>query len=427
MRRNIEPALTSTTALGLQENPIQYAESAGDSRVRLDGAVRLPRVLLFYRGDGRMPALVEDIREPKTEPRQPGMAAKLLLVRAACDGGATRAMIVRDLGPLFSHKLSPAEWRQMVEAVTAELLDAHLVSEKRGRLIATDEGLDAATTFLGRKQGTALGTWPDTRDTSIVAKALGLEGQTTARLKSLARPEALSAKIVQQAFGLPQKKNESAARIRARLALIALERAFGNKIKTGFGSGSALSAKAGRLLAGHLSGKPRDFASDAKLITELAAEQINAPRADLAQLRLGVLRKFTAQALEERRQRSAQAKRATVAPPAVAPVADNDIRPVRPDVAQFASAIQAAAATCADGWPGNRKSYISKVWDVLKVKAPHWGLSEIEFKCMLAEAHRSGHVVLASADLKNKQNIQELESSAISYKNTVWHFVRVED
>ena len=58
---------------------------------------------------------------------------------------------------------------------------------------------------------------------------------------------------------------------------------------------------------------------------------------------------------------------------------------------------------------------------------PHWGLSEIEFKCMLAEAHRSGHVVLASADLKNKENIKELESSAISYKNTVWHFVRVED
>ena len=52
---------------------------------------------------------------------------------------------------------------------------------------------------------------------------------------------------------------------------------------------------------------------------------------------------------------------------------------------------------------------------------------EQEFKCMLAEAHRSGAVILANADLKDKKNIKELESSAILYKNTVWHFVRVED
>jgi hypothetical protein len=46
---------------------------------------------------------------------------------------------------------------------------------------------------------------------------------------------------------------------------------------------------------------------------------------------------------------------------------------------------------------------------------------------MLAEAHRMGSIVLANADLKDKSRMQELESSAISYKNTVWHFVRVED
>ncbi len=46
---------------------------------------------------------------------------------------------------------------------------------------------------------------------------------------------------------------------------------------------------------------------------------------------------------------------------------------------------------------------------------------------MLAGAHRAGQVVLASADLKNKQNLKEFEESAISYKNTVWYFVRVDD
>ncbi len=46
---------------------------------------------------------------------------------------------------------------------------------------------------------------------------------------------------------------------------------------------------------------------------------------------------------------------------------------------------------------------------------------------MLAEAHRLGAIVLANADLKDKKNITEIENSAVLYKNTVWHFVRVED
>jgi hypothetical protein len=46
---------------------------------------------------------------------------------------------------------------------------------------------------------------------------------------------------------------------------------------------------------------------------------------------------------------------------------------------------------------------------------------------MLAEAHRSGQLVLATADLKDKSALKELEDSKILYKNTVWHFVRVED
>ncbi len=46
---------------------------------------------------------------------------------------------------------------------------------------------------------------------------------------------------------------------------------------------------------------------------------------------------------------------------------------------------------------------------------------------MLVEAHRAGRLSLATADLKNKNNIKDIQDSAISYMNTVWHFVRVED
>jgi hypothetical protein len=99
----------------------------------------------------------------------------------------------------------------------------------------------------------------------------------------------------------------------------------------------------------------------------------------------------------------------------------------RPDLPGFAREVQGAARTRAEGWPGNRKAFICHVWQSIAGKHPGWGLSEIEFKAMLAEAHRTGHLMLASADLKGKHQMKEFQASAIAYKNMVWHFVRVED
>ena len=70
---------------------------------------------------------------------------------------------------------------------------------------------------------------------------------------------------------------------------------------------------------------------------------------------------------------------------------------------------------------------MSHVWNELREQRPEWALTEIEFKCMLTEAHRTGLLTLANADLKNKRNLKELQESAISYKNTIWHFIRVND
>jgi hypothetical protein len=124
---------------------------------------------------------------------------------------------------------------------------------------------------------------------------------------------------------------------------------------------------------------------------------------------------------------------AGVTPP-LFPVAANDIGPPiaespppRPSLAEFARAVKNAAAPHAQGWPGNRKTFISQVWDAIRSEQNVWGLSEIEFKCMLAEAHRNGALVLSNADLKDKKNLADLERSATLYKNTVWHFVRLDD
>lgn len=364
----------------------------------------------------------------------------LVLIRLAASGGATRADVAADLALLFTHKLSPADWRRLAETEIGRLIAAGFVVETKGRLSPTDAGNAAAARYLGQKSFEQR-PWPELRDVALVAKGLGLEKETAARLKPMARVEGLRTLIVQKAFGLSVKKNAPPTKLRAQLAVVALERAFGNRIKAGFGKGSALSAKAGRLLAGQLSQNPRAFPTDAKLIAELALECAGAKDATLEGLRTGVLRGLGARALEEQAAESTapEAERPTmpvrVTTPAALRPAANDPAPaaagppksLRPDLSEFARAVKQAAAARAEGWSGSRKAFISHVWDAIRAGQPSWQVSEIEFKCMLAEAHRAGALVLANADLKDKKSIKDLESSAVPYKNTVWHFVRVEE
>jgi hypothetical protein len=98
----------------------------------------------------------------------------------------------------------------------------------------------------------------------------------------------------------------------------------------------------------------------------------------------------------------------------------------RPDLDGFASEVRGQAAISAEGWVGNRKAYISHVWRRVRERHPEWGLSEIEFKCMLAEAHRAGRLLLANADLKDDGSLRDVAESALVYKNAVFHFVRVD-
>lgn len=363
----------------------------------------------------------------------------LVLSRIASSGGATRTEVVRDLAPLVAHRLSPAEWRRAAEAEAGELVRGKLVTEKRGRLAATEAGITEADMFLGFK-GAARCDWADMRDLRLIAKALGVEDGSAARQKSLARPEGLRALILTHGYGLQKKSNPTTAWLRAQLALVALERAFGNTLKSGLGSGDGLAPKVGRLLAGHLSGRPRDFGTDQRLIVTLAAEKVDAVQPDLDGLRAAILRQLGSRALDARSgvkpvaaaQQLELPKLRVVTSEPVAPVAARPAAPVqlasvRPDLRQFARAVNAAAASRADGWVGNRKAFISHVWAAIRARQPEWAISEIEFKCMLAEAHRAGEVVLANADLIDKKHLKEFQDSALPYKNTVWHFVRVED
>jgi hypothetical protein len=354
----------------------------------------------------------------------------VVLVRiAGSSQGATKAELAGDLAPLTSHRLPAAHWRVLIEREVAALADAGLASSKAGRIEATEPGLSRAGIFLGLK-GNLPRSWAELRDVRLIAKALGLERESPKRLRALATPDGLRAVILQRAYDLKIKGVPTASRLRSALAAVALERAFGNKVQAGLAGKLGLSAKAGRLLAGQLSHRPRDFGTDRRLVAALAAEQADAAKPDLEALRLTLLRRFIEEAEPETA--AAKPKRKPAAPTLLRPLPVPTPPPppaaadIRPDLAGFAQEVRRHASARAQGWPGDRKAYISQVWQQLREIRPEWGLSEIEFKAMLAEAHRAGHVVLANADLKGDASVKDLQESALAYKNAVFHFIRVD-
>ncbi len=366
----------------------------------------------------------------------------LVLCRIGSGNSAGAAHVIRDLSPMFSHRLSPAEWRAAANREIEALVDMGLAEISRNRLSLTERGILAVEAYLGRK-GVAGSSWNEVRDGWLVAKGLGLDAPGPKRLKALLSPDGLRAAVLQNKYGLSGPATPTVAKLRAQLAVLALERAFGSKIKNGLGAGSGFSAKAGRLLAGQLSTRPRDLGSDARLVAALAAEAVDARQTDADALRTAILRRLVdaddaAPAVPDREE-VPSAKRPSVRPVDVKRAeprqqnAANDaglpgaaVPPNRrPDPKGFAAAVQAAARTCAEGWAGNRKALISRVWEKIAAAHPEWRISDVEFKAMLAECHRTGYLRLATADLKDKERQQEIEASAISYMNTKWHLIRV--
>lgn len=353
---------------------------------------------------------------------------ELLLTRIACSGGATRAQLTRDVGPMFSNRLSPGEWRAALDEALVRLEPS--VHTHRGRMRVNDTGAATVAKFLGEKDAPAR-AWSEQRDIWLIAKVLGVDAKKPTMRKALTRADGLQALIVQQGFGLAMRQALSTSKLRSALALVALGQAFGDNVRSGLKSKKgSLSAKAGRVLAGQLLQYPRELSTDGRLIAALAAEQAGAARPETEMLRLALLRNLAGTAAREEGtgQPGTSANNGAAQPSRrTAPIEISADTPQRPGLAQFSAGVLNAARGHAEGWPGNRKAFISRVWSAIRNAHPEWGLSEIEFKDMLAGAHKAGQLVLAGADLKNKQNIKDLEESAILYKNTVWHFVRVED
>jgi hypothetical protein len=381
----------------------------------------------------------------------------ILLLRLAVTGKAlTRDGLVKELAPLGAHLIAASDWKTMLERDLAALADAGLADVKASSVGATAAGVKRAAIVLGGRAAFPK-TWAEARDVRLIGKVLGLESEPLPRLKKLARPDGLRAAVLVRAFGLKLRGTPSPVRLRTALAKVALGRAFGSSVEASREDRTGLSAKAGRTLAGRLARVPKDFRTDSRLIAGLAADQMDADSLEFSALQLAVLRRYVTKGEAPPKLTAAKPKRGranaqsirlapkpvssqlvlplplpagavvpTAQPSPKLPVLQQPMTAARPTLPAFAADVLVLAQPVSEGWAGNRKAFISKLWKNVAQARPHWGLTEFEFKCMLAEAHRTGHLVLANADLKDGRNLSDVQASALSYKNTVFHYVRVD-
>src|SRR5262249_10832151 len=103
---------------------------------------------------------------------------------------------------------------------------------------------------------------------------------------------------------------------------------------------------------------------------------------------------------------------------AVAPSLDT-----APTPAAFAGAVLRAARQTTAGWFGDRKVFVSAVWEQLRGDPPWAQLALPEFKARLVAAHRAGALTLARADLVAAMDPALVAASEITVDGASFHFL----
>jgi hypothetical protein len=284
------------------------------------------------------------------------------------------AELVQPLDRFSPPELTQAAWRDQLAAVAGEL---------RGRgVLEVGHRLHDAEELARRIGRHAARTWPQLAERVLPALPLGISADDGKRQARLAGRDAWAAAIVGRSLGLwldgppPSLAGVCDALTWRELGLPGKPKRCPPEIRALF--------------------VQRQLSSDAgppeRLARVLAAREVGAPRPELRALRDALVRCWLA-------------GRAIYAP-------------------SFAdAALDAAATTARDGWFGDRKVFVSALWDELR-KRPAWAaLALDDFKARLLAAHRAGALTLARADLVAAMDPALVAASEIATDGASFHFV----
>lgn len=346
----------------------------------------------------------------------------LLRLHFGAEDGETEVQLRRDLHPLVMQQMSASEWRGVLGQVIVTLVDTGLMRPVRANAyMYTERAQERIAGFLNVSR-LPKAAWHEIRDGHLIALALGLT-PTTKLISRLATAEGLRAALLIRHFNLPfDMATATTEQIRFGLAKIAEGQGLTTGIRTTPIKENDLTQKEAVMMGGKLLKSRHVVESDGELMACLAAEIVGAMNESASELRQMIFRQLisskessevlTTKGVQKFGQDVEQSRGAKEAPP---------------PLPEFTGEVKQIARDIAVGWPGNKRAFISHVWQALQKKFPFWQLTEDTYKGMILSAHRGGLLRLAIADLRDKTNVDDVSASRIAYKNSEWHFIRVED
>lgn len=334
----------------------------------------------------------------------------LLRLLSGAPEGETEVQLRKDLHPLVMQHMSVSEWRTVLGQLIVKLVEDELVRPVRANAyLATEQVEQRILSFLSLKRFPK-NPWHEIRDGHLIA--LALNQQPTSKLVSrLISAEGLRCAIIADHFRLPVDLAEiTLEQLRFALAKIAEQKGLTSGIRTTPIDEASVTHKEAVMMGAKLLKSRHAVESDGELMACLAAELVGAINESSSELRQMLFRRLITP------------RESTLTTAMIEP-----LREQPPELPEFTQEILTIAAKSAVGWPGNKRAFISHVWRDLQKKFPFWQLTESDYKNMILSAHRAGLLRLAIADLRDKNNVQDVSDSRISYKNSEWHFIRIDE
>lgn len=308
-----------------------------------------------------------------------------------------------------------AQWRQEV--------DAALEGLRAGEIV--DEGLRVRSGELARRFGGGVKKWQQLADRVLPALGLGVGPGEAKVLAKLAGRDGWAAAIAARALGIwqggapPSPSALCDALVWRELGLAGTPKRCPPEVRAHF-------------VRGHAGG---DAGAPERHVRLLAARTVDAQRAELRALCEGLVRVWLAgreigatsgeEAGREARQGEATsaggaARRGETASGGGA-ARWAEARPA--EARSLVEDVRAAAREAREGVFGERKVFISAIWEMLRARPAWAGLGLDELKVRLVEAHRNRELVLARADFVAAMDPALVAASETRTDGATFHFV----
>jgi hypothetical protein len=321
----------------------------------------------------------------------------LVIARAHTAAGAIAlGDLVAPLARFAPAELTAAAWRDRLAEVVAALRARGVID---GGHQVPDAGELARRIGMPGVAGGAARSWPELSDRVLPGLALGIAAGDAKLRARLAGRDAWAAAIVGRALGLWRDGPPPSLPAMCD-ALVWRELGLAGKPKR---CPPELRALFVQRRLGSEAGPPE------RLVRVLAAREVGAPRPELRALRDALVRGWIGGR--------------ELGSPSVSTVAGAEPAASGADPAAFAVDVMRAADATTDGWFGDRKVFVSAVWNHLR-SDPRWsGLALAEFKARLVAAHRAGALTLARADLVAAMDPALVAASETAAEGASFHFI----